>query len=81
MPTTGDFCAPSKDAGLLGQAVGVKMNQASSATRADMAGDRPLTAPGQDRLGFSELAAHLAVALIDRATGDGMVVGLEGAWG
>lgn len=57
------------------------MNQASSATRADMAGDRPLTAPGQDRLGFSELAAHLAVALIDRATGDGMVVGLEGAWG
>lgn len=57
------------------------MNEASDATRVDMAGDRPLTAPAQDRLSFSELAKHLAVALVGRATGDGLVVGLEGAWG
>lgn len=44
-------------------------------------GDRPLEVGDADMLGFSELAERFAAALIDRASRDGIVVGLEGAWG
>ena len=39
--------------------------------------DAPITEPGQDRLGFGELARHLADAL----RSGGLVVGIEGKWG
>lgn len=44
-------------------------------------GDRPLPKDGIDYLGFTELAQQLATALVDRASSDGIVVGLEGEWG
>ena len=39
--------------------------------------DAPVAEPGQDRLGFDELAHHLAGAL----RSGGLVVGVEGKWG
>ena len=39
--------------------------------------DAPIAEPGQDRLGFGELARHLAGAL----PSGGLVVGIEGKWG
>ncbi|WP_288200147.1 P-loop NTPase fold protein [uncultured Pleomorphomonas sp.] len=44
-------------------------------------GDRALEQSGGDRLGFREVAKRIAVSLVDRATTNGLVVGVEGAWG
>ena len=38
--------------------------------------DAPIAEPGQDRLGFGEMASHLAGAL----RSGGLVVGVEGEW-
>ncbi|MER9489668.1 KAP family NTPase [Mesorhizobium sp. M0563] len=44
-------------------------------------GDRALGVGDQDKLGFREVAKRIATSLVDRASEDGLVVGLEGAWG
>ena len=44
-------------------------------------GDRALSTGDEDRLGFREVAEQIAVSLVDSATGDGLVIGLEGSWG
>ncbi|WP_095089650.1 KAP family P-loop NTPase fold protein [Mesorhizobium sophorae] len=44
-------------------------------------GDRALGAGDEDKLGFREVAKRIATSLVDRASEDGLVVGLEGAWG
>lgn len=46
-----------------------------------LSSDRPIEFQADDRLGFGALASKLAVALIDQASADGLVVGLEGRWG
>ena len=43
-------------------------------------GDRALGAGDDDEPGFRDVAARLAVSLVDRASEGGLVVGLEGAW-
>jgi predicted KAP-like P-loop ATPase len=44
-------------------------------------GDRALSSGDEDKLGFREVAKRIATALLDRAFKDGVVIGLEGAWG
>ncbi|MGN2247712.1 P-loop NTPase fold protein [Frateuria sp. GZRR35] len=44
-------------------------------------GDRPIEAPGEDRLGFSLPAKHVARAIHRMASPDGFVIGIEGEWG
>lgn len=44
-------------------------------------GDRVLQAGDKDRLGFQGVAERIATSLVDRASEDGLVVGLEGVWG
>lgn len=44
-------------------------------------GDRALSSSDEDRLGFREVAKRIAVSLMDRASEDGLVIGLQGAWG
>lgn len=44
-------------------------------------GDRALGAGDTDRLGFRDVARRLTTSLIDRASEDGLVIGLEGEWG
>ncbi|TWT12550.1 P-loop NTPase fold protein [Reyranella sp. CPCC 100927] len=44
-------------------------------------GDRALSFGDLDRLGFREVARQIATSLIDRASEDGLVIGIEGAWG
>jgi hypothetical protein len=44
-------------------------------------GDRALSSGDQDKLGFREVAERIATALVDRASEDGFVIGIEGAWG
>ncbi|MHC2086414.1 KAP family P-loop NTPase fold protein [Methylobacterium sp. CM6244] len=44
-------------------------------------GDRALSAGDEDRLGFRDVANRIALSLVDRATEDGLVIGLEGPWG
>lgn len=44
-------------------------------------GDRALQAGDQDRLGFREIAARIAMSLVDHASDSGLVVGIDGAWG
>ena len=43
--------------------------------------DRPIGDPKHDRLGFSEIAKHLADAFTQNDLSEGFVVGVEGAWG
>ena len=43
--------------------------------------DAPITEPGQDRLGFGELARHLASVFLRNDLSHGLVVGIEGEWG
>jgi hypothetical protein len=50
-------------------------------TNQTIKGDRALSSGDEDRLGFREIARRIATSLIDRASEDGLVVGLEGAWG
>jgi predicted KAP-like P-loop ATPase len=44
-------------------------------------GDRALGKGDSDQLGFSDVAARISTSLVDHATDDGFVIGLEGAWG
>ena len=44
-------------------------------------GDRPLDSGDEDKLGFREVAERIATSLVDRASEDGLVIGIEGAWG
>jgi hypothetical protein len=44
-------------------------------------GDRALSSGDEDRLGFREVAKRIAVSLVDHASEDGLVIGIEGAWG
>jgi predicted KAP-like P-loop ATPase len=44
-------------------------------------GDRALDTGDKDKLGFREVAERIATSLVDRATEDGLVIGIEGAWG
>lgn len=58
------------------------MSGGAAATEASgVRGDRPLDEDGIDLLGFRDMAEQLANALIDRASKDGIVVGIEGEWG
>ncbi len=43
--------------------------------------DAPIAEPGQDRLGFGELARHLADVFLRNDLSSGLVVGIEGEWG
>lgn len=47
----------------------------------EIMGDRALSSGDDDKLGFREVAKLIATSLVDRATRDGFVVGLEGSWG
>jgi predicted KAP-like P-loop ATPase len=44
-------------------------------------GDRALSSGDKDKLGFREIAKRIATSLVDRASEDGLVIGVEGAWG
>lgn len=44
-------------------------------------GDRALTSGDDDMLGFREVAKRIALSLVDHASEDGLVIGVEGAWG
>jgi KAP family P-loop domain len=44
-------------------------------------GDRALSSGDEDKLGFREVAKQIATSLVDRASEDGLVIGVEGAWG
>ena len=44
-------------------------------------GDRALSSGDQDKLGFREVAKRITTSLVDRASEDGLVIGIEGAWG
>lgn len=43
--------------------------------------DRPLSNPDEDKYGFVELSARLVNPIAQAATGEGLVVGIEGPWG
>jgi predicted KAP-like P-loop ATPase len=43
--------------------------------------DTPLSCTGHDRLGFGEIAHHLATAFLQNDLSQGFVIGVEGAWG
>ncbi len=51
------------------------------AETAAIKGDRALGVGDPDRLGFREVARRIATSLVDRASADGLVVGVEGEWG
>ncbi len=44
-------------------------------------GDRALNSGDEDKLGFREVAKRIAASLVDRASEDGLVIGVEGTWG
>lgn len=44
-------------------------------------GDRALSSNDDDKLGFLGVASRIAKSLVDRASEEGLVVGVEGAWG
>ncbi|MBS0234834.1 MAG: AAA family ATPase [Proteobacteria bacterium] len=46
-----------------------------------MDADRPVTSREHDRLGFAPVAEHLATVIADTSAKDGLVLGIEGAWG
>ena len=41
-------------------------------------GDRALSFGDEDKLGFREVAKRIAISLVDRASEDGLVIGVEG---
>jgi predicted KAP-like P-loop ATPase len=43
-------------------------------------GDR-LSSGDEDKLGFREVGERIATSLVDRSSEDGLVIGVEGAWG
>ncbi|MCZ4288992.1 KAP family P-loop NTPase fold protein [Hoeflea alexandrii] len=44
-------------------------------------GDRALSSADEDKLGFREIAKRIATSLVDRASEEGLVIGVEGSWG
>lgn len=48
---------------------------------AEVAGERALREGEKDRLGFAEVANRIANSIIDRASKDGLVIGIDGEWG
>lgn len=44
-------------------------------------GDRALSPGNEDKLGFRDVAKQIAISLVDQASDDGLVIGIEGAWG
>lgn len=44
-------------------------------------GERALGPGDVDRLGFGEVASRIAQSLVDRASAEGLVIGLDGKWG
>lgn len=44
-------------------------------------GDRAIRTRDEDRLGFRPVATRIAASLVDHASDNGLVVGLEGPWG
>jgi KAP family P-loop domain len=44
-------------------------------------GDRALSSGDEDKLGFREVAKQIVTSLVDCASQDGLVIGIEGAWG
>jgi len=48
---------------------------------AEVAGEHALREGEKDRLGFAEVANRVANSIIDRASKDGLVIGLDGEWG
>lgn len=48
---------------------------------ASVRGDRPLADGVEDKLGFRDVAARIALSLVDHASDDGLVVGIDGRWG
>lgn len=47
----------------------------------EVRGERALREGELDRLGFGEVAGRIADAITDRASSDGLVIGLDGEWG
>lgn len=43
--------------------------------------DRPIGSAPEDRLGFAEMASHLAKAFLNNDLSQGFVIGVEGSWG
>lgn len=48
---------------------------------AEVAGEHALREGEKDRLGFAEVANRIANSIVDRASKDGLVIGLDGEWG
>lgn len=48
---------------------------------AEVAGEHALREGEKDRLGFAEVANRVANSIIDRASKDGLVIGIDGEWG
>ena len=46
-----------------------------------IASDRPVSDPGEDRLGYAPFAKMLAASVLRGCPADGLVVGIYGAWG
>jgi predicted KAP-like P-loop ATPase len=44
-------------------------------------GDRALSSGNEDKLGFREVAKRIVTSLVDHASEDGLVIGIEGVWG
>lgn len=47
----------------------------------EVAGEHALREGEVDRLGFGEVASRIANSIVDRASVDGLVIGLDGQWG
>ena len=52
-----------------------------SETSETVKGDRALSKGDADRLGFRDVAVRIAKSLIDHASDEGLVIGVEGSWG
>jgi predicted KAP-like P-loop ATPase len=46
----------------------------------EVAGEHALREGERDRLGFGEIAGRIANSIVDRASIDGLVIGLDGKW-
>lgn len=47
----------------------------------DFHGDRPIGVPRDDRFGLAVIAERVASAIREQSAGNGLVLGIEGAWG
>ena len=50
-------------------------------SKSEVAGEHALREGEPDRLGFGEVAERIANSIVDRASIDGLVIGLDGEWG